>query len=73
MTVKTGILRGEIFLKHLPGDGCPDITKRLEAVYAMLDAPDMQGRFVDIPSRRATTQEILLFHTREYFEKIARI
>jgi len=71
MTLKTGILRGEIFLKHLPGDGCPDTPQRLKSLYAMLDAPDMQGIFVDILPRKAEKQEILLFHTREYFEKIA--
>ncbi len=71
MALKTGILRGEIFLKHLPGDGCPDTPQRLKDVYEMLDTPDMQGIFVDIPPQKATTEEILLFHTRDYFEKIA--
>jgi acetoin utilization deacetylase AcuC-like enzyme len=72
MALKTGILRGEIFLKHLPGDGCPDTPNRLKDLYAMLDMPDMQGIFNEILPRPAEQQEILLFHTREYFEKIAR-
>jgi acetoin utilization deacetylase AcuC-like enzyme len=72
MALKTGILRGKIFLKHLPGDGCPDTPKRLTDLYEILDAPDMQGLFVDILPKKATTEEILLFHTQDYFEKIAK-
>ncbi len=72
MALKTGILKGEIFLKHLPGDGCPDTPKRLKDLYKMLDAPDMQGLFVDILPKKATTEEILLFHTQDYFKKIAK-
>jgi acetoin utilization deacetylase AcuC-like enzyme len=72
MAFKTGILRGEIFLKHLPGDGCPDTPKRLKALYAMLDEPDMQGLFIKILSRKARKEEVLLFHTQDYFEKIAK-
>ncbi len=48
MALKTGILRGEIFLKHLPGDGCPDTPKRLKALSAILEAPDKQALIVDI-------------------------
>ena len=72
MTLKTGILRGEIFLKHLPGDGCPDTPKRLKDLYTMLDEPDMQGLFIEILPRKAKKEEILLFHTQDYFEKIAK-
>jgi len=71
MAVKTGIVKGEIFLKHIPGNGCPDTPKRLSTLYSMLNTPDMQDIFVDILPRKAEKEEILLFHTREYYEKIA--
>ncbi|WP_457551659.1 histone deacetylase family protein [Desulfobacula sp.] len=71
MTLKTGILKGDIFLKHIPGDGCPDTPKRLKSIYSMLNDLDMQDIFVDILPEKAEKKSILLFHTHEYFEKIA--
>ena len=71
MTLKTGIVRGDIFLKHIPGNGCPEIPERLRRIYTMLDDPDMKGRFVDVPPEPAEKKDVLLFHTRDYFEKIA--
>ena len=71
MALKTGIVKGEIFLKHIPGDGCPDTPKRLEDLYSMLNDPDMQDHFVDVLPQKAKKEEILLFHTPEYFEKVA--
>ncbi len=71
MELKTGIVKGEIFLKHRPGEGCPDTPQRLEDIYHMLNDPDMQEIFVDVLPRKATKEEILLFHTPEYFGKIA--
>jgi acetoin utilization deacetylase AcuC-like enzyme len=71
MALKTGIVKGDIFLKHIPGDGCPDTPKRLESIYSMLDDPDMQDIFIDIPPEKAQKEDIILFHSPEYFEKIA--
>jgi acetoin utilization deacetylase AcuC-like enzyme len=71
MDRKTGIVKGDIFLRHIPGEGCPDTPGRLKALYEMLDEPDMQGLFVDVPPRKAQKEDILLFHTPKYFEKIA--
>ncbi len=71
MTLKTGIIKGDIFLRHIPGEGCPDTPKRLNDLYSMLNDPDMQGLFIDVPPKKAQEKEILLFHTHEYFEKIA--
>jgi len=71
MALKTGIVKGEIFLKHIPGDNCPDTPKRLKGIYSMLTDPDMQDLFVDILPEKADKEDILLFHTPEYFEKIA--
>ncbi|MCP4721776.1 MAG: histone deacetylase [Desulfobacteraceae bacterium] len=71
MTLKTGIVKGEIFLRHIPGDGCPDTPQRLKDIYSMLDDPDMEDIFVDVPPRKAKKKDIIGFHTPEYFEKIA--
>jgi len=71
MGLKTGIVKGDIFLKHIPGNGCPDTSQRLESIYSMLDDPDMQGVFIDVPPEKANKEAIILFHSQEYFEKIA--
>ena len=71
MALKTGIVKGDIFLKHIPGDGCPDTPQRLKSIYSMLDDPDMQDVFVDILPEKAEKEDILLFHSPEYFKKIA--
>ena len=71
MALKTGIVKGDIFLKHLPGEGCPDTPQRLKSIYSMLNDPDMQDIFVDVPPQKAEQKDILLFHTHEYFQKIA--
>ena len=71
MTLKTGIVKNDIFLKHRPGEDCPEIQERLAAIYAMLDDPDIKGAVVDIPAKPAEKEHILLFHSPAYFEKIA--
>ncbi|WP_299983257.1 histone deacetylase [Desulfobacula sp.] len=71
MALKTGIVKGDIFLKHIPGDGCPDTPQRLKSIYSMLNDSDMQDIFVDVLPKKAEEEDILLLHSREYFEKIA--
>jgi acetoin utilization deacetylase AcuC-like enzyme len=71
MGLKTGIVKGNAFLKHIPGEGCPDTPERLSALYSMLTDPDIRDLIVDIKARKATRDEILLWHTPEYFDKIA--
>ena len=71
MILKTGIVKGDIFLKHIPGNGCPDTPKRLTSLYSMLNDSDMQGNFVDVRPQKAEKEAVLLFHSPEYFAKIA--
>ncbi|MBU8848594.1 MAG: histone deacetylase [Desulfobacterales bacterium] len=71
MALKTGIVKENIFLKHIPGDGCPETPQRLKSIYSMLNDPDMQDIFVEVLPKKAEKEDILLFHSHEYFEKIA--
>ncbi len=68
---KTGIVRDERYLEHQPGDFHPENPRRLEAIYAMLDQPDMAGRVVAIPCRRAGREELELIHSAAYVELVA--
>ena len=71
MPRKTGIVRDDRYLRHGAGFFHPESPERLEALYTMLDRPDMAGRFVHIPPRYATQDEIALVHSRSYIEMIA--
>ncbi len=65
-----GIVRDDLFLRHMPAEGHPENPERLKAIYAMLDRPDMAGRFTHIPPRPATREEILLVHADRHLKKI---
>lgn len=67
----TGIVRDKRYLNHLTGEGHPENHKRLEAIYNMLDEPEMDGRFASIDPRPAEREELLLLHAPEYIDKIA--
>lgn len=68
---KAGIIKDNIYLNHITGDGHPESYKRLETIYAMLKDPDMIGPFVEIAPRAAEEEEILLNHTPEYLKQVA--
>ena len=69
---KTGIVRDQRFLNHITDRGHPERPERLETIYAMLDGPEMTGKFEQISPRRAEKKEILFVHSPEYFAKVAR-
>jgi len=68
---KTGILRDKRFLNHRPSAFHPESPQRLEAIYAMLDEPDMVGRFPRVPERPVGRDELLLIHSPEYIDRVA--
>ena len=71
MPRKTGIVRDERYLRHGVGFFHPESPERLAALHTMLDAPDMAEKFVLIPPRYATHDEIALVHSRSYIDSIA--
>ncbi|MBW1922769.1 MAG: histone deacetylase [Deltaproteobacteria bacterium] len=68
---RTGIVRDVRFMDHLPGVGHPESPDRLRVIYDMLDGSDMAGAFHEIPTREATEEELLSFHTPRYLERVA--
>ncbi len=66
----TGITRHPIYLEHDMGPWHPESPKRLEAIYRMLDGPDMAGRFKLIEPRPATPEEIEEIHTDFYYRSV---
>jgi acetoin utilization deacetylase AcuC-like enzyme len=49
----------------------PESPERLEAIYAMLEAPDMAGKFTEISPRLATHEEIEMIHRPSYINLVA--
>jgi acetoin utilization deacetylase AcuC-like enzyme len=69
---KTGVVRDDRFLNHLTAPGHPENHRRLEAVYALLDTPDISKRIQNISPRAADRSEVELIHSPEYLKKIAQ-
>jgi acetoin utilization deacetylase AcuC-like enzyme len=67
---KTGIVRHRKFMEHWMGEYHPESPMRLEAIYAMLDEPEMTGKFVEVPVGPAGKQDIMRVHSPGYLSKI---
>lgn len=71
MNPLTGIVRDIRFLEHRPPPGHPESPERLEAVYAMLDEPDLSGTFLEIPPHAAGPAELGWVHSEDYIRWVA--
>jgi acetoin utilization deacetylase AcuC-like enzyme len=67
---RTGIVKDNQYLNHCAGDDHPECPERLQVLYSMLEEPDMSGRFVEIPARTATQDELLLVHSSQYIKDL---
>ncbi|MBW1998642.1 MAG: histone deacetylase [Deltaproteobacteria bacterium] len=68
---KTGVVRDARYLNHVMGPYHPESPKRLEAIYAMLDEPEMRDKCMAVPVRPAAREELLLVHSEDYVDRIA--
>lgn len=68
---KVGVVRDSRYLDHRTPEGHPEFHRRLEAIYEMLDAPDMAGGLITLAPRPAEREEILTAHAPEYLDRIA--
>ena len=69
---RTGIVKDRRYLDHGSAYMQPESPARLEAIYAMLEAPDMEDHFVEIEPRFADLNEIALVHNPKHIEQVAR-
>ncbi|MBN1103025.1 MAG: histone deacetylase [Deltaproteobacteria bacterium] len=67
----TGIVRDKRYMNHRMGDYHPESPERLHAIYAMLDEPDMKGKFKDVPVRPVEREELLLVHSPHHVDNLA--
>jgi len=68
---RTGIVTDKRYMSHTMGEYHPESPERLVGIYSMLETPEMKGKFVDIPPRRAVSEEILWIHTAPYLKTLA--
>ena len=71
MPSQTGIVKDYRYLNHETGHYHPESPRRLESIYKMLEAPDMKGRFTEIPPRFASEEEIEMIHQPSYYRMVA--
>jgi acetoin utilization deacetylase AcuC-like enzyme len=67
----TGIIKDRRYLDHGSVYMQPESPARLEAIYALLEAPDMEGHFVEIAPRYADREEIALVHDPNHIRLVA--
>lgn len=72
MSRRTGIVKDHRYCLHDAGFGHPESPKRLQATHAMLEAADMEGKFIEVPPRYATHEEIAMIHSPAYIEMVAQ-
>lgn len=67
---RVGIVADPLYLEHEPLGYHPECPGRLRAIHAMLDQPDMKGRFLYLQPRQATIEELSRIHTEAYVRRI---
>ena len=70
--MKTGYLYDEIFLQHRPGKEHPESPQRLMAIDQALRVMPFFPELIPLRPRRATLEELLLVHHREYVDLTKR-
>ena len=71
MSSSTGVVRHDIYKQHLAGYPHVESPQRLEVIYDMLDEAEMAGKFVAIPPRAATREELAWVHSESHIQRVA--
>jgi acetoin utilization deacetylase AcuC-like enzyme len=71
MVSPTGVVRHDIYKQHLADYPHVESPQRLEAIYDMLDRPDMSATWVTIPPRPATHEELAWVHSPSHIQRVA--
>ena len=66
----TGVVWDPVYLEHVTDAGHPDHPRRLRRLYDCLAGSSTAGRFITVPPRCASDQEILMVHSPAYLNKV---
>jgi len=66
------IVKDERFTEHLEGFAHIESPKRIRAIHSMLQDPSLEGKWLEVAPRRASTEELSWVHTPDYIERVAQ-
>lgn len=69
--MRTGVVKDIRYLDHIADYPHVESPKRLKAIYTALQEGDLAEKFVEIPPRMATHEELEWIHTADYINQIA--
>lgn len=69
--MRTGVVKDIRYLDHIADYPHVESPKRLKAIYTVLQEGDLAEKFVEIPPRMATHEELEWIHTADYINQIA--
>lgn len=67
----TGLVSGDVYLRHHTGLGHPERPERLTAILARLEQSNLLARLVPIPPTPASTDWIAKVHHPDYIRRVA--
>jgi acetoin utilization deacetylase AcuC-like enzyme len=67
---KVGFVYDDIYLKHEMPPGHPESPQRLIEIIRSLQASEYWNHLIQVKPRQAVEEDILMVHTREYYNKI---
>ena len=73
MTRKVGVCWDAAFQAHSAGVGHPERAERLNSIREILDADGTWERLIQVPTRRATKEELERCHTRAHVEQVISV
>ncbi len=71
MSPSTGVVRHEVYQKHLADSSHVESPRRLQVIYDMLDEADMAGKFLSVSPRPATHEELAWVHSESHIRRVA--
>lgn len=66
------IVTDKIFRKHITGDDHVESPKRVDAIKKALKQSGLKNKNNSLKPRKATREEILLCHTKKYYDEVKR-
>lgn len=67
---KTGIVIDPRYANHCMGPDQLECPQRMAVIQAVMEEPDLKGRFQEIAPRKAETSELLRAHSADYIHRI---
>ena len=67
---RVGLVKDDLFLKHVNGFQHPECPERLESIYGMLESTDLISKLIVLDPADAADDQILRVHTEPYYQTV---